>query len=139
MSNKGVLIAIFIKKNKILSELESLKNDFNIEYDKINIYSIEDNEEEYLATFKSYTKEYVSKIPNSSVMHVKNKCIFSINALNKLIETESLNKEIPNNVPNNEYPVNWDNYKNKLIILTNNQLNIKKLTKIEDKSIFFND
>lgn len=135
MSNKGVLIAIFIKKNKILSELESLKNDFNIEYDKINIYSIEDNEEEYLATFKSYTKEYVSKIPNSSVMHVKNKCIFSINALNKLID--SLNKD--SNVPNNEYPVNWDNYKNKLIILTNNQLNIKKLTKIEDKSIFFND
>jgi hypothetical protein len=135
MSNKGVLIAIFIKKNKILSELESLKNDFNIEYDKINIYSIEDNEEEYLATFKSYTKEYVSKIPNSSVMHVKNKCIFSINALNRLIH--SLNKD--SNVPNNEYPVNWDNYKNKLIILTNNQLNIKKLTKIEDKSIFFND
>lgn len=135
MSNKGVLIAIFIKKNKILSELESLKNDFNIEYDKINIYSIEDNEEEYLATFKSYTKEYVSKIPNSSVMHVKNKCIFSINALNRLID--SLNKD--SNVPNNEYPVNWDNYKNKLIILTNNQLNIKKLTKIEDKSIFFND
>lgn len=135
MSNKGVLIAIFIKKNKILSELESLKNDFNIEYDKINIYSIEDNEEEYLATFKSYTKEYVSKIPNSSVMHVKNKCIFSINALNRLID--SLNKD--SNVPNNEYPVNWDDYKNKLIILTNNQLNIKKLTKIEDKSIFFND
>ena len=135
MSNNGVLIAIFIKKNKILSELESLKNDFNIEYDKINIYSIEDNEEEYLATFKSYTKEYVSKIPNSSVMHVKNKCIFSINALNRLID--SLNKD--SNVPNNEYPVNWDNYKNKLIILTNNQLNIKKLTKIEDKSIFFND
>lgn len=135
MSNKGVLIAIFIKKNKILSELESLKNDFNIEYDKINIYSIDDNEEEYLATFKSYTKEYVSKIPNSSVMHVKNKCIFSINALNRLID--SLNKD--SNVPNNEYPVNWDNYKNKLIILTNNQLNIKKLTKIEDKSIFFND
>lgn len=135
MSNKGVLIAIFIKKNKILSELESLKNDFNIEYDKINIYSIDDNEEEYLATFKSYTKEYVSKIPNSSVMHVKNKCIFSINALNRLID--SLNKD--SNVPNNEYPVNWDDYKNKLIILTNNQLNIKKLTKIEDKSIFFND
>ena len=135
MSNNGVLIAIFIKKNKILSELESLKNDFNIEYDKINIYSIEDNEEEYLATFKSYTKEYVSKIPNSSVMHVKNKCIFSINALNRLID--SLNKD--SNVPNNEYPVNWDDYKNKLIILTNNQLNIKKLTKIEDKSIFFND
>ncbi len=135
MSNKGVLIAIFIKKNKILSELESLKNDFNIEFEKINVYSIEDNEEEYLATFKSYTKEYVSKIPNSSVMHVKNKCIFSINALNKLID--SLNKD--SDVPNNEYPVNWDNYKNKLIILTNNQLNIKKLTKIEDKSIFFND
>lgn len=135
MSNNGVLIAIFIKKNKILSELESLKNDFNIEFEKINVYSIEDNEEEYLATFKSYTKEYVSKIPNSSVMHVKNKCIFSINALNKLID--SLNKD--SDVPNNEYPVNWDDYKNKLIILTNNQLNIKKLTKIEDKSIFFND
>ena len=66
-------------------------------------------------------------------MHVKNGCLFSINALNRLIE-----KEKGEEVPNNEYLVDWEKYKDKLIILTGGELSISKLSKIEDKSVFFN-
>ena len=65
-------------------------------------------------------------------MHVKNGCLFSINALNKLIE-----KEKEDDKPNNEYLIDWDTYKDKLIILTNGELSVSNLTKIEDKSVFF--
>ena len=66
-------------------------------------------------------------------MHVKNGCLFSINALNKLIDQEK-----GDDVPNNEYLIDWDKYKDKLIVLTNGELSVSNLNKIEDKSVFFN-
>ena len=65
-------------------------------------------------------------------MHVKNGCLFSINALNKLIDSLKTNEN-----PNNEYLINWDEYKDKLIILTKGELSISNLIKVEDKSEFF--
>jgi hypothetical protein len=65
-------------------------------------------------------------------MHVKNGCLFSINALNKLIE----NDKNSNDVPNNEFVVDWDKYKDKLIIITNGELSISNLTKLDEKSLF---
>ena len=35
------------------------------------------------------------------------------------------------------YLIDWDTYKDKLIILTNGELSVSNLTKIEDKSVFF--
>ena len=114
---------------------ETLRNEYGVRTDKMFFYSIDTNNTEYLITFKTYDKDkFIGKLHGSTVMHVKNGCIFSINALNKLIENEALNKEIPNN----EYLIDWNRYKNKLIILTNGELKISNLTKIEDKSLFFN-
>ena len=131
MITKGFLIGTFIKKDKILSFLELLKTKYNIQYDKIFVFSIKTNENEYLVTFKSVNKElFLKNIPNSTVMHVKNGSLFSINALNKLIENE--NGSIDTN-----YQVNWGFYKDKLIILTNGILSIDDLNKIDDKCQFF--
>lgn len=94
MLNKGVLIGTFVNKKQILQFLEMLKTKFNIFYDKMFVYSIEENNYEYLVTFKTVNKElYLKNIKNSTVMHVKNGCIFSINALNKLIERETRFKQ----------------------------------------------
>ena len=132
MINKSVLIGTFIKKNKILCFLENLKNNYNIQYDKIFVFSIKHNTNEYLVTFRANDKEiFLSEINGSTVMHVKNGCLFSINALNKLIENE-------NGTKNKDYKINWDLYKDKLIILTNGNLSIDTLNKINDKSLFFN-
>jgi hypothetical protein len=126
--NKSVLIGTFVKKEKILTFLEYLKVKLNIDIKKIRIYNVKSNIFEYLVTFKTYNKEkYLSKIRYSTVMHVKNGCLFSINALNKLIEKE--NGEI-----NKEYQLEWEKYKGMIIIQTNGQLVIEKLNKIEDKS-----
>lgn len=134
MSTNGVIIGTFVKKNKILSFLETLRAGYGVKLDKVFVYDIDTNQSEYLVTFKTFDKDkFIKKINNATVMHVKNGCLFSINALNRLIE-----KEKGEEVPNNEYLVDWDKYKDKLIILTGGELSISKLSKIEDKSVFFN-
>ena len=135
MTERGIIIGTFVRKNKILSFVETLKNDFNIKLDKVFIYSIDTNQREYLVTFKTFDKEkFIKNLSNATVMHVKNGCLFSINALNKLIERDNEGSE----KPNNEYIVDWDKYKDKLVIITNGELSISNLAKIDDKSLFFN-
>lgn len=134
MTERGTIIGTFVKKNRILSFIENIKNDFKINLEKIFIYSIDTNPREYLVTFKTFDKEkFIKNLNNATVMHVKNGCLFSINALNKLIDQEKDSSK-----PNNEYVVDWDKYKDKLIIVTNGELTISNLTKIEDKTLFFN-
>ena len=134
MSTNGVIIGTFVKKNKILSFLEMLRAGYGVKLDKVFVYDIDTNQSEYLVTFKTFDKDkFIKKINNATVMHVKNGCLFSINALNRLIE-----KEKGEEVPNNEYLIDWEKYKDKLIILTGGELSISKLSKIEDKSVFFN-
>jgi len=135
MSVNGIIIGTFVKKNKILSFLETLKHGFKVNLDKVFVYSIDTNKYEYLVTFKTYDKErFIKNLNNATVMHVKNGCLFSINALNKLIEKENSDSD----KPNNEYLIDWDKYKDKLIIQTNGELSLSNLSKIEDFSIFFN-
>lgn len=133
MSTNGVIIGTFVKKNKILSFLEMIKTRFGIKLNRVFIYEIDTNSLEYLVTFKTFDKDrFIKKINNATVMHVKNGCLFSINALNKLIDQEKGNDK-----PNNEYVVDWNKYKNKLIILTNGVLSVSNLSKVEDTSVFF--
>jgi hypothetical protein len=134
MSKNGIIIGTFVKKNKILSFLETLRTSYGIRLDKVFVYEIDTNQYEYLVTFKTFDKDkFIKKIRNATVMHVKNGCLFSINALNKLIDQEK-----GDDVPNNEYLIDWDKYKDKLIVLTNGELSVSNLNKIEDKSVFFN-
>ena len=128
MAERGIIIGTFVKKNKILSFIETLKNDFGIRLEKLFIYSIDTNKREYLITFKTFDKDrFIKNLPNATVLHVKN-------GLNKLIEKENKGSDLPNN----EFVVDWNEYKDKLIIITNGELSISNLTKIEDKSSFFN-
>ena len=134
MSKKGLIIGTFVSKNKILSFLEELKTKFYININRVFVYSISSNEKEYLVTFKTFDKDkFIKNLKGSTIMHVKNNCIFSINALNRLIELKNLNID---EKPYNEIEINWDEYKDKLIIITNGNLNIYNISKIEDKCSF---
>ena len=134
MSSNGIIIGTFVKKNKILSFLENLKHEFRLNLEKVFVYEIDTNKYEYLVTFKTFDKDkFIKNLPNATVMHVKNGCLFSINALNRLIERENSDSE----KPNNEFIIDWEKYKDKLIIITNGELSLSNLYKIEDFLIFF--
>lgn len=134
MSTKGIIIATFVRKNKILSFLERLRNEFKIGLSRVFVYKVDTNTSEYLVTFKAFDRnEYIGKIKNATVMHVKNGSLFSINALNKLIDREKDGDE----KPNNEFVLDWSKYRDKLIIQVNGELMISNLKKIQDFMLFF--
>ena len=134
MSTKGIIIATFVRNNKILSFLERLRNEFKIGLSRVFVYKVDTNTSEYLVTFKAFDRnEYIGKIENATVMHVKNGSLFSINALNKLIDREKDDDE----KPNNEFVLDWSKYRDKLIIQVNGELRISNLKKIQDFMLFF--
>lgn len=134
MSTKGIIIATFVRKNKILSFLERLRNEFKIGLSRVFVYKVDTNTSEYLVTFKAFDRnEYIGKIENATVMHVKNGSLFSINALNKLIDREKDGDE----KPNNEFVLDWSKYRDKLIIQVSGELRISNLKKIQDFMLFF--
>lgn len=134
-SKKEVLIGTFVNKHKILSFIEKVKNLTKMNTDKIYVFIIEGNNNEYLVTFKSYSnKGLINKLYNSTVLHVKNGCLFSINSLNELIKEEN-GDTIQNH---KEYLIDWSKFKNKLMIMTSGKLRLYNISKIEDITVFLN-
>lgn len=134
-SKKEVLIGTFVNKHKILSFIEKVKNLTKMNTDKIYVFIIEGNTNEYLVTFKSYSnKGLINKLYNSTVLHVKNGCLFSINALNELIKEEK-GDTIQNH---KDYLIDWSKFKNKLMIMTSGKLRLYNISKIEDITVFLN-
>lgn len=135
MFKKSFILAIFVVKSKILSLIETLINDYGMNPDGIFVYEIEDNEKEYLVTYRVYDKsKFVNEIPNSKIMHFKKGCIFSINALNNLIDSEYKGNVT---VGNDKIDIDWDSMGNKMLVMSNGELKINKIKKIEDKTQLF--
>ena len=134
-SKKEVLIGTFVNKHKILSFIEKVKNLTKMNTDKIYVFIIEGNSNEYLVTFKSYSnKGLINKLYNSTVLHVKNGCLFSINALNEMIKEEK-----GDTIQNHKYYlIDWSKFKNKLMIMTSGKLRLYNISKIEDITVFLN-
>lgn len=130
-TQKAVLIGAFVKKERILSYFEFLKRRFNLSIDMLYVYEMDNNDYEYIVTFKTRNKDaYLKQIKKSVVLHVKNGSLFSINALNRIIAIENNGQE------NINYNLDWDKYKDKLMIVTNDELVVTNIRKIEDKSVF---
>ena len=131
MESKKLLTGAFVKKNKILSFLENIKNTFRIPFYRIFVHAIEDNKSEYFVTFKLSDRSEMSKMGGLSIIHMKNGCIFSINALNKLIDEE----KVDDTISNDEYEIDWEKYQGKMIFLANGVLKIMKRSKVENESL----
>lgn len=132
-----MLVATFVKKDNILSFIENTKKTLKIDIDRIFVYTMGDNDGEYLATVSVSRNVKPSQVFDKPiVVHTKNASIFSINALNVLIDEKKKesNVEIDSN---KNYEINWDEYKSKLIMLNKGDLRITDIEKIEDKTQFF--
>ena len=125
-NSNGVIIGTFVKYAKILQFIDFLKNKTNVNIKKVFVFEVEGNANEYLVTFSSpRNHSYFELLHDSTVLHTKNGCLFSINALNKYIELHN-----QNSIPNKQYQVDWGALKNTLLITTNGYLkhtNIKKI------------
>lgn len=131
--NRTILLASFIFPERLDWFLGYLEKKFSISRDKVFVYKNLDDESKLIVTFKFRVKEgrrvnFKSLFPSAILIHKKGNAIYTINALNKLIEVES-NGDI-GNIDHKSVKIDWDAYQNKLILTNNNNLSIFAIEKV---------
>lgn len=126
---KVLLLASFLREDQISIFLKKLENKFDIK--KENIFFFKDENGEFVLTYRLYLghedKIDIKKELNKTIqIHKKGDTMFTINALNKLIEMESGTM----NINHKDYKIDWDKYKNKIILLKDNKLEITSVERI---------
>ena len=126
MKNGNILIGVFVKKFKIKRFIGFLRKNLSLDIDKLYIFNVEKNNTEYLVTFSSNKENHeFMQLHDATILHTKNQCLFSINALNSYIEKQKIEK-----IENVEFEVNWSNLKNTLLIMSNGEFKKLKLNRI---------
>lgn len=131
--NKTILLASFIFPERLDWFLDYLENKFSIAREKVFVYKNLDDESKLIVTFKFKLKDgkkvnFKALFPSAILIHKKGNAIYTINALNKLIESQC-----EGNVGNIDYKtvmIDWDNYQNKLILSNNGELAIFNIEKV---------
>lgn len=131
--SKKILLASFIEPTKLETFLTNLKEEFGISRDNVFVFENENDESKLITTFK-FTVESGNRInfsktfPNAISIHKRGNAIYTINALNKLIET--LHPEQVGNLDYKSIKVNWSDYQDKFLLFNNNELKISNIKRI---------
>lgn len=130
MQQKTLLLASFLKADYLDTFLTKIKKKFGIKKEQIFFFKTEDGE--YLLTYKINVDidnriNIKKELPKTIQIHKKGDTIFTINALNKLIEKES---GLGGNVNYKEYKIKWEDFKNKIILLKGDTLEINTIERI---------
>ena len=131
--DKTILLASFIFPERQEWFLNYLENKFNISKDKAFGYTNLDDESKIILTFKlelSDGKRLNLKdlFPNAIIIHKKGDALYTINALNAVIDLE--NPDSKGNINYKSVKIDWSKYQNKLILVDNKELvflNIKRI------------
>ncbi len=131
--NKTILLASFIFPERLEWFLSYLEVKFGITRDKVFCYKNLDDESKLIITFRLTIPEnkYLNLkdlFPSAVPIHKKGEALYTINALNKLID-ETLG-ESAGNIDYKSVKINWDDYQNKLILITGKELTIFNVTRV---------
>ena len=124
MANK--LFCTFTAPEELDNTLNTLTTKYTILYSKIFVLESLSTEE-YVCTYNidTFNMEQQSVLPNTILLHRKKESntLYTINALNALI------KSLNGGVLDTNYRITWLDYKNSILLIQSNDLNIIK-TKI---------
>jgi hypothetical protein len=128
--DKTILLASFIFPERVEWFLDYLKTKFNV--NNVFCYKNLDDESKVILTFRLTvnTEEPLNLknlFPNAVTIHKKGDALYTINALNKLIEEKY--PESIGNINNKQIKIDWVEYQNKFILINNKELcifNIKR-------------
>jgi hypothetical protein len=131
--NKTILLATFIFPERVEWFLSYLESKFSITKDKVFCYKNLDDESKVIITFKINVKKdkplnLKNLFPSAVPIHKKGSAIYTINALNKLIE--NIYPESIGNIDNKTIKINWNDYQDKIILLNDNNLSIFNITRL---------
>jgi hypothetical protein len=115
MNNK--LFCTFTTSNELDDLVQEIKDSYNILYNKIFILYIKSNDE-YVCTYNVDPESMNNVLPNTILVHRKKESntLYTINALNELI------KRLNGGVVDIYYKVNWQHYKNTILLTQHNEL-----------------
>lgn len=131
--NKTILLATFIFPERIEWFNSYLLNKFNISEKDTFRYQNLDDESKVIVTFKldlpdSKRLNLKNLFPNAIMIHKKGDALYTINALNKLIES-TLEGSV-GNIDYKSVKIDWSLYQNKLILIDNDQLTLLNIKRI---------
>ena len=130
--NKTILLASFIFPERVEWFISYLDAKFKISKDKVFCYKNLDDESKVVMTFKLSIPEdkplnLKDLFPSAVPIHKKGNALYTINALNKLIEEKF--PESVGNINNKSVKIDWDEYQNKMILTNGNELSIFNITR----------
>lgn len=115
LNNK--LFCTFTTLEDLDALVNSLTRSYTIMYDKIFILEVKDNNE-YVLTYNIEMANIASIPDNTILVHRKKESntLYTINALNELI------KKLNGGVVDTRYQVDWQHYKNTILLTQQNEL-----------------
>ena len=130
MQQKTLLLASFVKEDWLEGFLNKIKNKFGVKRENVFFFKIENGD--HMLTYKIYTDptnriDIKKELPKTIQIHKKGTTIFTINALNRLIEEES---GLQGNINHKEYKIDWTKYDNKIILLRGSNLEINTIERV---------
>ena len=131
--DKTILLASFLFPERLDWFMTYLESKFEIPRSKVFCYKNLDDESKIIVTFKLVISDnqYLdlkNLFPSAIIIHKKGNALYTINALNKLIE-ESLGDNI-GNIDYKSHQINWDEYQNKLILIDNKELKLLNIKRV---------
>ena len=133
MRTKNILLASFIFPERKEWFLNYLEDKFRIDPERVFGYENVDDQSKIILTFKFKVKEdkYVNfkeLFPNATMIHKKGNALYTINALNKVIE--NMHGENIGNIDNKSVEIDWSEYQNQFLLTSNNDLIIYNIKRI---------
>lgn len=124
------LLCTFVPVDEIDSFIEDLTSRYNIMYNKVFILSVRDSQE-YACTYNIEQPDIDNIPPNTISVHRKKESntLYTINALNELIKT------LNNGVVDTRFRIDWQHYRNTVLLTTQGELKFLRTKIYEIKNV----
>ncbi len=116
------LLCTFTTEDNLQSVINDISTNYDILNGKIFILQLSENPE-LACTYNIESGNLSNLLDNTISIHRRkeNNVLYTINGLNHLI------KSLNNNILDKEYKINWDDYSNSALLVTDGQLVIHQL------------
>jgi hypothetical protein len=131
--SKTTLLASFIFPERLEWFLSYLETKFSIGKEKVFCYKDENDESKLILTLNLSIPEDKSLnlkdlFPSAIIIHKKGDALYTINALNKLIDEKS--EESIGNIEYKYVKINWEEYQGNFILIKDKELKILSISRV---------
>ena len=114
------LLCTFTKRNNFKDTINVIIACNEIVFDKIYVFQNEDDQNQLICTYNvEYDEDVIQDVPDTISLHRKknSNTLYTINALNDLI------RELNGGKLDKSFPIEWNNYRNCLLLTNETGLN----------------